>query len=96
MPFYGASDYFYVNQATITIGASAGLFTIPATFPISTATHRQPFYGFMAGSHLKTRNNNKFYFWTDMPTFTSTSFTLNYYYYYWTDANTGVTTYYGF
>lgn len=81
MPYYGASKYFYVNEANAAVGSGTSTFSIPATFPISTAAHRKPFYGFMAGSHLKTQLNQNFYFWTDMPSFTSSSFTLNLYFY---------------
>ena len=81
LPYYGASKYFYVNEANVVIGSGTVSFSIPATFPISTATHRKPFYGFKGGSHLKTQLNENFYFWSDMPSFTSSSFTLNLYFY---------------
>ena len=62
LPYYGASKYFYVNQANIVVWVDSGMFTIPSTFPISTASHRMPFYGFMAGSHLETYVNQYFFF----------------------------------
>ena len=95
LPYYGASKYFYVNEANAVVGSGTTTFSIPATFPISTAAHRMPFYGFMAGSHLKTQLNQNFYFLTDMPSFTSSSFTLNLYFYQVTATGVPIE-YYGF
>lgn len=80
LPYYGASNYFYVNQFNAVTGAGSITITIPTTFPISTAPHRVPFYAYMAASYMKTQLHQNFYFWTDMPSYTSTSFTLSIYF----------------
>lgn len=48
LPYYSASKYFYANEAKAIIGSGSNSYTLPATFPISIATHRMPFYAVMA------------------------------------------------
>lgn len=64
LPYYSASKYFYANEATAIVGSGGGIYSIPATFPISTASHRLPFYAVMSASNLKTELDEFMYFWT--------------------------------
>ena len=49
-------------------------FNIPNTFPISTASHRQPFHSIMSFSNFRFVNNVDMYFWTEIKQYTATSF----------------------
>ena len=64
LPYYSASKYFYANEATALVGSGSNIYSIPATFPISTASHRLPFYAVMSASNMKTELNEFMYFWT--------------------------------
>ena len=76
LPFYGASKYFYISQASLYLSTNPQSFLIPATFPISTAAHRKPFYSIAKVDHFKIHLNQTFHLWTELHSFTSTSFAM--------------------
>lgn len=90
LPYYGASKYFSVNQANLLMGSGPQTYSLPATFPISTAVHRTPFYSITKVEHFKTYLDQTFHLWTDLPSFTSSSFVIRMYYYFVTTSNVTV------
>ena len=90
LPYYGASKYFCVSQASLLMGSGPQTYSVPATFPISTAVHRTPFYSIMKVEHFKTYLDQTFHLWTELPSFTSSSFVMRMFYYFVTTNNVTV------
>lgn len=80
LPYYSASKNFYVNEIKATCGNGSNSYTLPSTFPISTASHRMPFYAVVGVQKFTTELNMNMYFWTELTSYTSTSMIVTIYF----------------
>lgn len=78
LPIYDISDAFYVDggQGSLTTNISNFPVTFPTGFIISTASHRKPFLAISQVDHFTFDSGKYIYFFTELTTFTATSFNL--------------------
>lgn len=77
LPYYSTSpSNFYVNQAKAPVGSGLNVYTLPATFPISTAVHRKPFIAITSEDLLKTYYDQAFYFLPNVYSYNSTTLAI--------------------